>query len=199
VAPEIMVRPVGSYADIHEPDAQSLVIGPGLGEVQPVSAESLRRLACEFEGTVVLDADGLNTAAANRWQAQPNWVLTPHPGEMRRLDPRPATTRRETVARYLEQHDCVLLLKGARTIVADRTGTLYNSTGGPYMANGGQGDVLAGTIGALAAQGLSPFRAAATGALACGMAAEAAWSAAGYPHAIRATDVIRHLPVALSR
>ena len=199
VAPEIMVRPVGSYADIHEPDAQALVIGPGLGEVQPVAAESLRRLACEFEGIVVLDADGLNTAAANRWQAQPNWVLTPHPGEMRRLDPRPATTRRETVARYLEQHECVLLLKGARTIVADRARTLYNSTGGPYMANGGQGDVLAGTIGAMAAQGLPPFRAAATGALACGLAAEAAWAAAGYPHAIRATDVIRHLPVALSR
>lgn len=193
VAPEIMVRPVGSYADIHEPDARALVIGPGLGEVQPVAAESLRRLASEFAGTVVLDADGLNTAAACGWQPQPNWVLTPHPGEMRRLAPRPAATRRETVARYLAEHPCTLLLKGARTIISDGENTLYNTTGGPYMANGGQGDVLAGTIGALAAQGLPPFRAAAAGAWACGLAAERAWAAAGYPIAIPASRVIQFL------
>ena len=198
VAPEIMVRPVGSFADIHEPDAQSLVIGPGLGEVQPVAAESLRTLAENFAGTVVLDADGLNTAAAYGWVPQAGWVLTPHPGEMRRFDPRPAAPRREIVARYLAQHDCTLLLKGARTIIADRSRVLYNSSGGPFMANGGQGDVLAGTIGALAAQGLSSFKAAAAGAYACGMAAELAWAQAAYPHSIRATDVIRCLPRALT-
>ena len=198
VAPEVMVRPVGSYADIHEPDARALVIGPGLGEVQPVAAESLRRLAVEFEGTVVLDADGLNTAAANGWQPQPNWILTPHPGEMRRLDPRPVAPRREVVARYLAQHDCTLLLKGARTLIADRTQVLYNTTGGPFMANGGQGDVLAGVIGALAAQGLAPHRAAAVGAYACGLAAESAWAATGYPRAIRATDVAAFIPHVLA-
>lgn len=197
VAAEVMVRPVGSYADIHEPGAQALVIGPGLGEVQPVAAESLRHLAEEFPGTVVLDADALNTAAACGWTPQPNWVLTPHPGEMRRLDPRPAAPRREVVARYLAQHDCTLLLKGARSIIADRSQVLYNATGGPFMANGGQGDVLAGTIGALAAQGLPAFRAAALGARVCGLAAEQAWAAAGYPPAIRATQVIGNLPYAL--
>lgn len=193
VAPEVMVRPVGSYADICEPDAAALVIGPGLGEVQPVAAESLRRLASDFAGTVVLDADGLNTAAACGWQPQPHWILTPHPGEMRRLDPRPAATRRETVARYLAEHPCTLLLKGARTLIADPHSTLYNTTGGPYMANGGQGDVLAGTIGALAAQGLPPHRAATVGACACGLAAELAWAQTGYPPAIRATRVIQNL------
>ena len=194
VAPEIMVRPVGSYADIHEPDAQALVIGPGLGEVQPVAAESLRCLAAGFHGPVVLDADGLNTAAANGWQPQPGWILTPHPGEMRRLYPAATgKTRREIVAAYLEQHPCTLLFKGARTIIADPTRICYNTTGGPYMANGGQGDVLAGTIGALAAQGLSPHQAALAAACACGLAAERAWAAAGYPTAISASQVIRHL------
>ena len=66
------------------------------------------------------------------------------------------------------------------------------------MANGGQGDVLAGTIGALAAQGLVPLRAAALGAYACGRAAEAAQAATGYPPAIRAGQVIAHLPQALA-
>ena len=196
VAAEIMVRPVGSYADIHEPDAQALVIGPGLGEVQPVAAESLRQLAQTFNGIVVLDADGLNTAAACGWQPQSNWILTPHPGEMRRLFPadRAQNTRRETVRDYLEQHPCTLLLKRARTIIADAATCCYNSTGGPYMANGGQGDVLAGTIGALAAQGLPPLRAAALGAYACGLAAEHTWATSGYPPAIRATEVIHALP-----
>lgn len=199
VAPEIMVRPVGSYADIHEDGAQALVIGPGLGEIQPVAAEALRRLASGFAGTVVLDADGLNTAAVCGWKPQPNWVLTPHPGEMRRLLPEAACLgRRETVLRYLEQMPGTLLLKGARTLIADARACFYNSTGGPFMANGGQGDVLAGVIGALAAQGLAPLRAAVTGAYACGLAAERAWADSRYPHAIRATQVIRFLPAILA-
>lgn len=198
VAAEVMVRPVGSYGDIDEPDAQVLVIGPGLGEIQPVAAGSLRALACGFRGTVVLDADGLNTAAAYGWSPQPGWVLTPHPGEMRRLDPRPAVPRREVVARYLAQHDCTLLLKGARSLVANRERALYNATGGPFMANGGQGDVLAGVIGALAAQGCGAFQAAAAAAYACGLAAERAWALAGYPPAVRATQVIGQLPAVLA-
>lgn len=194
VAPEIMVRPVGSYADIHEPDAQALVIGPGLGDIQLVASESLRRLAMEFQGPVVLDADGLNTAAVYGWNPQPNWVLTPHPGEMRRLCPESAgVSRRQTVSCYLNKNDCTLLLKGARTIVSGPDGCLYNVTGGPYMANGGQGDVLAGVIGALAAQGLTPQRAAVTGAYVCGLAAERAWADGGYPRAVSAAQVIRNL------
>lgn len=199
VAPEIMVRPVGSYADIHEPGAQALVIGPGLGEIQPVAAESLRRLAMEFAGTVVLDADGLNTAAANGWKPLQNWVLTPHPGEMRRLCPESVgKIRRDAVSCYLGGNDCTLLLKGARTLVAGPELCFYNATGGPYMANGGQGDVLAGVIGALAAQGLAPERAAVAGAYVCGLAAERAWAEGGYPRAIKATQVIRHLPYYLA-
>lgn len=172
VAPEVMVQPVDSYADIAEPNAQALVIGPGLGKLGETEAAALHRLAHSFAGTVVLDADGLNLAAAQGWQFTPNMILTPHPGEMRRLALRPATSRRETVRRFLAEHDVTLLLKGARTLIADRRACWYNSTGGPYMANGGQGDVLAGVIGALAAQGCPPLQAAAMGAYRCGLAAE---------------------------
>lgn len=180
VAPEVMVKPVASYADIDEPQARALVIGPGLGQLPAEEAAALHALAHSFCGTVVLDADGLNLAAAENWAFGPNMILTPHPGEMRRLDPRPAVSRRETVQRFLAEHDVTLLLKGARTLIADRRACYYNSTGGPYMANGGQGDVLSGVIGALAAQGLSPLRAAAAGANRCGLAAERAWAAKGY-------------------
>lgn len=196
VAPEVMVRPVKSYAEISEPDAQCLLMGPGLGAVEGAEADALHALAMDFRGTVVLDADALNLAAARGWEFHGRCILTPHPGEMRRLDPRPAATRREVVRRFLERHDCTLLLKGARTIVANRTHACYNGTGGPFMANGGQGDTLSGCIAALAAQGLAPLHAAALGAYACGLAAEMVQACNGAP-AVRATQVAHALPAAL--
>lgn len=174
VAPEIMVQPVTSYAEIQEPNAQALIIGPGLGSLPAGETAALRRLAQSFCGTVVLDADGFRLTQEPEWTFTPNMILTPHPGEMRRLDPRPATTRRETVRRFLAEHDVTLLLKGARTLIAQGEACWYNSTGGPHMANGGQGDALSGVIGALAAQGCGPLHAAAAGAFLCGRAAERA-------------------------
>ena len=196
VAPEVMVRAVKSYAEISEPDAQCLLMGPGLGMVDGAEADALHALAMGFRGTVVLDADALNLAAARGWEFHGRCILTPHPGEMRRLDPRPAAPRREVVRRFLERHACTLLLKGARTIVADRSHTCYNSTGGPFMANGGQGDTLSGCIAALAAQGLVPLHAAALGAYACGLAAEMAQARDNAP-AVGATQVCTALPRAL--
>lgn len=198
VCAEVMVRPVESYADIEEPQAQALVIGPGLGHPSAAEAEALRALAHSFAGTVVLDADALNLAAAQAWSFTPNMILTPHPGEMRRLDSRPSVSRRETVSRFLAEHDVTLLLKGARTLIADRHSCLYNGTGGPYMANGGQGDVLAGVIGALAAQGCRPLHAAAAGAYRCGLAAEQVYlrrlrERRVFPAVVTAAQVIQQL------
>ena len=196
VAPEVMVRAVKSYAEISEPDAQCLLMGPGLGTVEGTEADALHALAMGFRGSVVLDADALNLAAARGWEFHERCILTPHPGEMRRLAPRPAAPRREVVRRFLERHACTLLLKGARTIVADRSHTCYNGTGGPFMANGGQGDTLSGCIAALAAQGLAPLHAAALGAYTCGLAAEMAQALTNAP-AVGASQVCAALPRAL--
>ncbi len=201
VAPEVMVRPANSFADIAEDGAQALLLGPGLGELNAAEAASLYTLASTFPGTVVLDADALNTAAAHRWElsGHANWILTPHPGEMRRLAPALATLpRREQAARYAEGFDGVLLLKGARSLCVQGGRALYNGTGGPFMANGGQGDVLAGTVAALAAQGLAPRHATAIAAHACGHAAALAWQQRGYTRAVRATQVIDNLPLILT-
>ncbi len=196
VAAEVMVRPVDSYADIAEPAAQALLIGPGLGHPADEELDALRQLSEGFCGTVVLDADALNAAAARAWtlDKHPNWVLTPHPGEMRRLAPHLTNLpRREQVARFLKGFSGTLLLKGARSLIASREQCLYNSTGGPFMANGGQGDVLAGTIAALSAQGLLPLYAAAVGAFACGKAATHAWRSHHFPRAVRATQTLDYL------
>lgn len=190
VAPEVMVRCVSSYAEVEEKSAQALLIGPGLGELSLGEQLALQNLAEGFGGVVVLDADGLNMAAARHWRFSARWVLTPHPGEMRRLDPRPTAPRETVVRRFLEEHDCTLLLKGARSIIADRRQVYVNSTGGPFMANGGQGDVLAGVTAGLAAQGLSPLRAAALASYTCGLRATVQWFKAGFPRTVPAGRVM---------
>ncbi len=198
VEPEVMVVPVRSYAEVPTEGAQALVIGPGLGKLRGADARTLHDLLMRCTVPMVVDADALNLAAEYGWELPPHCILTPHPGEMKRLFPAAAElSRAECARRYVAQHPCTLLLKGARTLVTNGAEIWYNSTGGPYMANGGQGDVLAGCIGSLVAQGLSPLRAAVLGALACGQAAALARMAAGYPRAIRATDVVQNLQSAL--
>lgn len=199
VAPEIMVRPVASYAEIDEAQAQALLIGPGLGnKLPPEEKNALHRLASNFRGSVVLDADGLNIAASDAWQPQSRWILTPHPGEMRRLFPDAPADRLTCVRHYRAQHPATLLLKGSRSIIAGDEGIAYNSSGGPCMANGGQGDTLSGVIVALAAQGLSPWRAATMGAWACGQAALLAQMRRGCARAIPAGEVITCIGEALA-
>lgn len=199
VAPEVMVHPVRSYTEVPTEGAQALVIGPGLGKPVAAEARALYSLLHRFSGPIILDADGLNLASSLAWRLPPNCILTPHPGEMRRLFP-PAVhlSRVETVQRFLADTPCTLLYKGARTIISDASCIIYNSTGGPYMANGGQGDVLSGVIASLAAQGLAPLRAAALAAHACGFAAARAHSSSSYPAAIRASQLISFLSLVLS-
>lgn len=199
VAPEIMVHPVASYTEVPVEGAQALVVGPGLGKPRGDEARALHDLLWRCRVPLILDADGLNLAAELGWELPPQSILTPHPGEMRRLFPASAgLSRAECALSYVTRQPVTLLLKGARTIITDGGELWYNSTGGPYMANGGQGDVLSGCIGALAAQGLAPLRAAVVGAYACGRAAAMAYCRGGYPRAIRAMDVVAELPGVLA-
>ena len=198
VAPEVMVCPVSSYREVPVDVAQALVVGPGLGRQKGDEVRALQDLLRRCAVPVVLDADGLNLAAEYGWELPAQSVLTPHPGEMKRLFPAGKGTRLEQAGDYAQRHACTLLLKGARTLITDGREVWYNSTGGPYMANGGQGDVLAGCIGALLAQGLSPMQAAVVGAYSCGQAAAVAHMQTGYPRAIRATDVVAGLGCVLA-
>ncbi len=176
VSPEIMVKPVDSYREIDEKDAQTLLVGPGLGKLPLAEQSALQALTAGFNGTVVLDADGLNMAAEQNWSFGANFILTPHPGEMRRLlHAHEAMPRREMALRFLREREAVLVLKGSRTLVAAREkGLLFNSSGGPAMATAGEGDVLAGVCAGLAAQGMLPRDAAAAAVYACGVASDLA-------------------------
>ena len=173
--PEIMVRPVDSYADIAGENLDVLAIGPGLGRAHD---EDVLRLIETAPLPMVVDADALNALSMKtellNHAAGPR-LLTPHPGEMARLFSSGEKTRAEIVDAFTEKFPVTLLLKGARTLVGERgQPRSYNTTGGPGMATGGMGDVLTGICAALLAQGLAPFDAARLGAWLHGRAAEIA-------------------------
>ena len=129
---------------------------------------------------VVVDADGLNAIAADLEslrRAPGVRILTPHPGEMARLCDRSTAEvqgRRLEVAREIARRSgAVVVLKGAGTVTAAPDGrAVVNTTGGPILGTGGTGDVLAGLIGALLAQGVEPFAAACLGVFLHGAAGD---------------------------
>ncbi|MDB6153033.1 MAG: nnr [Chthoniobacteraceae bacterium] len=175
-APEVMVRPVESYLKLMESRHDVVAIGPGLGSER--HAEVLELIHCVGQPMIV-DADALNALATQidllNQCAGPR-LLTPHPGEMARLDPLSSKrSRKETVEAFTGRHPHTLLLKGARTLVGEQGKSLsFNSTGSPGMASGGMGDLLTGVCAALAGHGLSLYDAARAGAWLCGRAAELA-------------------------
>ncbi len=177
--PEVMVR-VSDHpvADAFDSGHDALVIGPGTGNVPDAWRTCLLDRLGNSTIPVLLDADALNLlAAANRLDLlRPEHVITPHPGEFRRLAPDLAgQDRLQAVSGFTARHPCTLLLKGTRTLVgAAGTSTRFNPTGHAGMASGGQGDVLSGVAGTLLAQGLAGPDAAALAAWLCGRAAERA-------------------------
>ena len=179
--PEIMLAPPQAILAALQKNHDVAVVGPGVGSGR---SGELYNLVEKCTLPMVVDADAinaiatkptiLNTCAGER-------ILTPHPGEMARLDPESAKrTRRDTVKAFTQRHPCTLLLKGARTIVG-QTGMPFsmNTTGTPGMATGGNGDVLSGVIAALLGQRVRPYDAARLGAWLCGRASELAISLGG--------------------
>jgi NAD(P)H-hydrate epimerase len=199
VIPEVMVQRVASYRDVPVDRHDVLAVGPGLGRSH---AEDMLRLIKHAHCPMVLDADGLNilaTEPAALESCAGERLLTPHPGEMARLDPESiGRPRRETVRAFTERYPVTLLLKGSRTLVG-QLGCMfsYNTTGSPGMASGGMGDVLTGVCAALVGQGLNLYSAARVGAWVCGRAAEIAILRGGESEeSLCATALLRHLGAA---
>jgi ADP-dependent NAD(P)H-hydrate dehydratase / NAD(P)H-hydrate epimerase len=172
---EAMVKPVRSYRDLLEEKIDVWAVGPGLGTAE---AKDLLRLIERATAPMVVDADGLNMLSGDieilKRCAGPR-LVTPHPGEMKRLFDSAKMSRAGIAKNFTETFPVTLLFKGARTIVAERERPLsYNSTGNPGMATGGMGDVLTGVCAGLVGQGLSLYDAARFGAWICGRAAEIA-------------------------
>jgi hydroxyethylthiazole kinase-like uncharacterized protein yjeF len=162
-------------------EADALVVGPGIPR-GPETGELLAELLGGLRVPSVLDADALNAIARDpsflaTLPAPP--VLTPHPGEMARLVGRTIAEVQEdrigVAAAAAARWRAVVVLKGARTVVAEPDGAVaVIPTGNPGMASGGTGDVLAGLVGALLAGGIPGFDAARIGAWVHGRAGDLA-------------------------
>jgi NAD(P)H-hydrate epimerase len=176
--------------------ASALAVGPGLGRGDAERA-LVRRLLAELQLPAVVDADALFQLEPGDWPAPR--VLTPHSGELGRLLGEESkwvdAHRLEAVRRAADRFRCVVLLKGADTLVAaPGEGVLVSAAGRPSLATAGTGDVLTGILAAFLAKGLDARLAAAAAAFAHGRAAELA------PHQVGlvASDVVDALPLALS-
>ncbi|MBR2406226.1 MAG: NAD(P)H-hydrate dehydratase [Clostridia bacterium] len=179
--------------------ATAVLIGCGLSQSRE-AAELTAALLNEADCPVVLDADGINAAAKHidiTGARRAPLIVTPHPLEMARLLHRSVEEvqrdRTATATEAARRFQAVVVLKGHGTVVASPEGEVYvNRTGNPGMAVGGSGDVLAGMIAALAAQGLPPFAAARCGVLLHGLAGDRA-AARLSQHAMLPSDMIDEL------
>lgn len=177
--------------------ADAIAAGPGLG--QEPSAEALLDEILQSDLPAVLDADALNHLAKRKsWpKREKPTVLTPHPGEMKRLlahvpdwdeVPKGDEGRIQLATAAAKQWNVILVLKGRRTVITDGERVWVNQTGDVTLAKAGSGDVLTGLIGSLLAQGMNAFDAAICGVHYHGLAGETAGRDLGQRGAL-ATDI----------
>jgi ADP-dependent NAD(P)H-hydrate dehydratase / NAD(P)H-hydrate epimerase len=180
-------------------DKQAVALGPGLSQ-HPSTQAFVLAFVKRCPVPMLIDADGLNALASSPdalCDISAPRVLTPHPGEMARLLKKTtADVQRDRPAAASEatrRFQCVVVLKGHRTIIATPGGELFeNTTGNAGLAKGGTGDVLAGLIGGLLAQGMSPRDAAILGVYVHGLAGDYA-AAAKTQRGMVAMDVVHAL------
>jgi len=205
--PELMVRGVEDTAQLAELTGQVdvLVAGTGLGQTD--WSEQMMHVCLQAPVPVVIDADGLNFLARKQTGSaeypSDNWILTPHPAEAARLlksSAREVQSDRIGAALSLARlHRAVVVLKGCGTVVAAPDGRYAICPfGNPGMATAGTGDVLAGVIGAMVAQGIDDlWRAAMGGVLAHALAGDLAAAERG-ERGMLASDITARLPRVLN-
>jgi NAD(P)H-hydrate epimerase len=161
-------EPADFAAALEDPRINAVVVGPGNGVTAATRARATAAVAAGRG--VVLDADALSIFAENPeilWQqisanTQSNVVLTPHDGEFARLFPDITGNRLVRARAAADRSGAVVVLKGPDCVVAAPDGrACINASAPPWLATGGTGDVLAGMIGGLLAQGIAAFEGAA--------------------------------------
>lgn len=179
---------------------KACLIGCGLGSGKDAK-ELVGRLVLESKSPLVIDADGINALAEDVYllkEAKSPVILTPHAGEMGRLSHAEGShvqkKRLAVATEFAREFGVYVVLKGANTVIAYPDGTAHvNLTGNPGMAKGGSGDVLAGIIGSLLAQGMSPADACDCAVYIHGAAGDSAATRYSH-HAMTPLDIIFELP-----
>ena len=179
----------------------SVILGPGLGTSKKTQ-DAFEKFLKSTSQPLVIDADGINLLAKKKSLVKlvpKNSILTPHPGEFKRLvgSWKDDYDKLEKLRGFCRKHTLNVVLKGAYSAVCDPEGEIhFNPTGNPALATAGSGDVLTGMIGALLAQGLQPFHALQLGVYLHGLAGDQAVRQLEMPW-IQASDIIGFLPNAV--
>ena len=203
---EAMPSPVPPYPELLEKmnQSDSVLIGPGLGRSRATDVRTCP-LVAQVTAPLVLDADGINAVAEHidvlDTRRSRLTVVTPHDGEFLRLRQGEAIgpDREAAALAFAQQHGCVLVLKGHRTITAFPDGdTFLNTTGNPGMAKGGSGDVLAGMILSLLGQGIPPNQAVPAAVWLHGAAGDLAAKDFG-EYGMTPSDLLRRIPAAIQQ
>lgn len=189
----------------HVENMNALVVGPGLS-THPRAVELVQLMIQHIEKPMILDADALNALSQDLTilkGTRAELLLTPHPGEMGRLaGVSVKEIQADRVALPLEfaaRHQLHIALKGAGTIIGTPGGSAWmNPTGNAAMASAGMGDILAGVVGGLLSQSLSPEEALVAGAYLHGLAGDIAAHQVG-GIGLTATDLLPALPLARQR
>lgn len=182
-----------------------LILGPGIGTDQS-TADLVYYLYAHVKQPIILDADALTILAKKRDtlpQAAGPRIFTPHPGEMARLigtdiddiqNNRVQAAKTACALYSRERKDCIMVLKGAGTIITSSGGllTYINTSGNPGMATGGMGDVLSGIIAGLLCQGMGYEEAAAAGVYIHGRAGDIIYDQHGFGYS--ATELEGNIP-----
>ena len=203
---EPIVLPLPDRNGMYAPEAKTriielmenkdaVLIGPGIGR-SAGAEEAVLTVLTQFQGCVVLDADGITVAASHidilRGRTAPT-IITPHMGEFLRFGGIVTGSRAQSAVDFARDLGVIVLLKGEGTVITDGTKCFQNPTGNPGMAVGGSGDVLAGMITALIGQGIPALDAAACAAWIHGAAGDICAEELGQ-YAMLPTDMLSVLP-----
>ena len=177
------------------PKMDAVLIGPGIG-CSDGSYVTVKFILENFNGPVILDADGINVLQGHidilRGRTNPT-ILTPHIGEFVRVGGQVTGDRIADAKQFALETGTIVLLKGNGTVITDGVDVYINTTGNPGMAVGGSGDVLSGIIASLLGQGISPILAAACGAWLHGAAGDICAQQLGQ-YGMLPTDMLNVLP-----
>jgi ADP-dependent NAD(P)H-hydrate dehydratase len=206
VTPELIGIAMGRAVAESAGKADCVIIGPGMGQ-SPAALATLKQVV-RLAKPVVVDADGLNLLAKQKkWPGyfKAAAVLTPHPGEMKRLGkligrdsvPEDDEGRIEIAVLAAKSFGQVIVLKGNRTVVTDGQRVYLNRTGDSSLSKAGAGDVLSGMVGTLLAQRMGQFEAACTAVFIHGRAGEIAGERLGL-RCVLAHDVIEAISPAVA-
>lgn len=177
------------------PKMDAVLIGPGLGQSVGTLAV-LKAVLREFNGPVVVDADGINLLARHKHLLRGRMapaVLTPHDGEFIRMAGELGEDRLSSAAQLAREMGAIVVLKGHETLITDGDTAYRNLTGNPGMAVGGSGDVLAGMIVSLLGQSIAPMEAAAAAVWLHGAAGDTCAREMGQ-YGMLPSDMIEALP-----